>query len=233
RPDGQGTVPAIVFLHGWGSQGANTMGNRRLVQAFLDRGYAFLAPDGTPRGSGGGRSWSFHPDWPPVRDERAFLKSVIADAAVRFDVDPERVILSGFSAGGFMVSYAACAEPDLAAAYAPVSGGFWRPHPESCEGPVKLLHSHGWRDKTVPLEGRFLRGGQVAQGDIFHGMEIWREANGCDGMTADDFSTRGEFWLRSWSRCDADSALDFALFPGGHTVPAGWADMAMDWFEAL
>jgi polyhydroxybutyrate depolymerase len=24
-----------------------------------------------------------------------------------------------------------------------------------------------------------------------------------------------------------------ALFPGGHGVPAGWADMMLDWYEAL
>ena len=41
-----------------------------------------------------------------------------------------------------------------AAAYAPVAGSFWRPHPdmEACAGPVDLLHTHGWRDKTVPLD---------------------------------------------------------------------------------
>ena len=44
-------------------------------------------------------------------------------------------------------------------------------------------------------------------------------------------------WGRSgsaaWTDCAAGSALTFVLDPDGHEVPAGWADMALDWFEAV
>jgi polyhydroxybutyrate depolymerase len=42
-----------------------------------------------------------------------------------------------------------------------------------------------------------------------------------------------QFWRRSWQRCTDDTALELALFPGGHGVPKGWAEMALDWFEGL
>lgn len=228
-----GAAPAIVFLHGYGSSGEGVLRNRRMVDAVLNRGYALIAPNGTSDEGRDGGSWSFHPDFPKRRDELAFISSVIQDAVDRHNLNPDRILLSGFSIGGSTTSYLACKDPDIASAYAPVGGGFWRPHPTDCAGPVQLLHTHGWRDTTVPLEGRYLRNGAIAQGDIFHGMDIWRQTNGCDAMRADEFETDGPFWRRKWERCSDGSALEFALFPGGHSIPRGWATMAIDWFEGL
>lgn len=225
---------ALVFLHGWGGSAEGTMRNAALVDAVLARGYAFVAANGMPRGNGNaGRNWSFHPDFPAARDEGAYFAAVFDDLAARHGVDRDRIIMGGFSAGGFMTTYLACADPDIASAFVPVSGGFWRPDPVACDGPVRLFHTHGWTDTVVPLEGRYLRNGEVAQGDIFKGMEIWRQTNGCDAMRADQFDIGDGFWRRSWDRCLPGSALEFALFPGGHTVPSGWADMMFDWYEAL
>lgn len=232
-------LASVMFIHGYGSSGEGTMSNRGMVDALLARGYAVIAPDGSEMPAlDGRRSWGFRHDRPGGRDEVAFLAAVRDDAAARFGLDKGRMLLAGFSVGGSMVSYLACATPGAFPAYAPVSGGFWRPHPTGCAGPVRLLHTHGWADTTVPLEGRILRGigadGQpVAQGDIFRTMEIWRDANGCTELRANDFVTEGPFWRRSWSRCTPGTALELALFPGDHRIPAGWSDMALDWFEAL
>lgn len=231
-PDAVAPVPAVVYLHGWGGSGDGAVRNRRVVDTVLGRGYALIAPNGTPRRGGArGRTWSFHPERPVVRDETAFLTAVIDDAAARHGIDRERVVLSGFSIGGSMTSYLACAAPATFAAYAPVGGSFWRPHPEACAGPVRLLHTHGWSDTTVPLEGRYLSGLDAVQGDVFHAMETWRAANGCDFLRADGFASDGPFWRRRWERCDDGTALELALFPGGHTVPDAWAGTMLDWFE--
>lgn len=228
-PDG---ASVVMFLHGFGGRASATIRNTRIVEPLLARGYAVIAPEGIPRLEGRPPSWNFIPGR-EGRDDRAFLKEVVADAAERFGVRPDRTLLSGFSAGGFMVTYIACLAPESFAAYAPVSGGFWRPHPQDCVGPVRLHHTHGWVDTTVPLEGRPLGGGAFLQGDIFAGLEIFRRANGCTMMRPDETMTDGPFWRRIWSACRPGSALEFALFPGGHTVPSGWADMAAAWFETV
>lgn len=226
-------VPAVVFLHGAGSTGAQVIGNSAIMQPLLDRGYAVLAPTGARSfGQNGGRSWNFLPGW-EGRDETAFMQNVVDDAAQRFGIDTSRVILAGFSAGGFMVNYLACEKPDAFAAYAPVAGGFWRPIPATCAGPIRLFHTHGWKDTTVPMEGRFLGNKRFQQGDIFAGLELWRAANACPDEKPSGYSETGPFWRRVWSDCAPDSALEFALFPGGHTVPDGWAEMVLNWFEDL
>lgn len=225
--------PVLVFLHGHGGEGAGPIGNPALIAPMLARGWAVLAPDGEMRPGGTGkRSWNFFPGW-EGRDETAFLREVTEDAIARFDLDPARVVLGGFSAGAFMVNYLACATPGAYSAYVPVSGGFWRPHPETCNGPVRLFHTHGWSDPVVPLEGRSLGGGRLQQGDIFAGLEIWRIANGCVEHKPDSYSVTGPFQRRVWASCDPGGVIEFALFPGGHLVPEGWADMMLDWYDAL
>lgn len=231
--------PALMFIHGAGGSGENTLRNRGIVDVALRRGYAVIAPDGVLSTRRNRRGWSFHPLRAQRRDEVAFLQAVRDDAARKHGLDRDNVLLSGFSIGGSMVSYLACAAPQAFAAYAPVAGGFWRPHPTECAGPVRLLHTHGWADTTVPLEGRVLHGADkndpdaVIQGDIFRTMEIWRATNGCLQYRGDAFSVTDAFWRRSWTRCSDATALELALFPGGHTVPDGWAEMALDWFEGL
>ncbi|CTQ50639.1 alpha/beta hydrolase family esterase [Jannaschia donghaensis] len=234
-PDVEGPIPAVIFLHGAGGTGRGTLGMTGTVKAITDRGYAVIAPDGLPwRSDRSGGIWSFRMDVvrETPRDEAAFFDEVVADAAQRHDVDPDNVILAGFSAGAFMVTSLACDAPESFAAYAPVSGGFWRPHPDSCDGPVRLFQTHGWTDGTVPLEGRPLGNGRYLQGDILEGLSLFRDANGCARPDASGKRTTGDFLRRYWT-CDDGTALEFALFPGGHGVPAGWADMMLDWFEGL
>lgn len=180
-----------------------------------------------------GTGWSFRPEGPQQRDELAFAKQVLDDAAARFAIDRSRVLVSGFSIGGALVWYLACREPGLGAAYAPVAGGFWRPHPTACAGPIDLLQTHGWRDRTVPLEGRPLRGGELHQGDIFEGLQLWRRVNGCTGVRPDTFETGAVFWRRNWTACESGREISLVLHPSDHDdVPKAWAGMAQAWFEA-
>ncbi len=239
-PDGvNGPVPAVIFIHGYGSSAAGVLRNSGLTSAFLDRGYAVIALNGLQRQEGNGRSWSFHPERAQRRDEGRFILKVRDDAIARHNIRADSILLSGFSIGGSMTSYVACQAPDGFAAYAPVGGSFWRPHPSECAGPVRLFHTHGWKDVVVPLEGRAVGGGMAddpnafVQGDVFHAMEIWRQTNGCVHMKADSFATKGDYWQRKWERCSPGSALEFALHPGDHSIPKGWAEMAIDWFERL
>ncbi len=181
------------------------------------------------------------------------MRAVLTDAAAKYGIERDHILLAGFSIGGSMAAYAACKDPSLARAYAPVAGNFWRPYPATCAGPVKLLHTHGWTDSTMPLEGRafgkqdgtegqisqglvsqgLVSQGLVSQGDVFHAMELWRTANGCSKMPADAFEIVGDFWHRRWDHCAPGSALEFVMWPGTHAIPKGWADMALDWFEGL
>ncbi|MEO1456332.1 MAG: PHB depolymerase family esterase [Pseudomonadota bacterium] len=237
-PDAEGGAerrPAVVFFHGGGGYGSRIFESRAAMAAlFTARGYVVIAPNGKKRpGSRWGPGWAFIPQYPPHRDDLAFTRAVLADAEARFEIDRARVLITGYSIGGSIASYLACWDPSLARAFAPVAGGFWWPHPEDCAGPVRLLHTHGWRDQTVPPEGRPLGDAGVRQGDIHQTLARWRDENGCGRLRPDAFVTEGPFWRRIWTDCAPGTALEFALHAGGHEMPEGWPALAMDWFEGL
>lgn len=229
-----GKRPAVLFFHGAGGLGSQVLDAQSFLRPFVDAGYAVIGLNGLMRpGNAFGTGWSFRPESPQQRDELAFAKEALDDAVQRFSIDRKRVLVSGFSIGSSLVWYLACKEPALGAAYAPIAGGFWRPHPTSCAGPVDLLQTHGWRDRTVPLEGRPLRGGELYQGDIFEGLQLWRRVDGCNALRPDTFETGAVFWRRTWSACESGRELSLALHPSDHDdVPKEWAEMARHWFEA-
>ncbi|MCF6432358.1 polyhydroxybutyrate depolymerase [Leisingera sp. MMG025] len=221
--------PVVMFLHGYGGSGAQVMRNRALSEGLTARGYAVIAPEGRKRGGSGPQSWGFGP-FTEGRDEGAFFASVLTDASERFGTSSAQTVLAGFSAGAFMVHYLACSNPAAFAAYAPVSGAFWRPQPKTCEGPVRLLQTHGWRDEVVPLEGRILGGGRWEQGDVFAGLEVWREANGCASHAPVKAWSADSLMHRRWD-CGPGAEIELVLFDGGHTVPETWAGLMAEWFE--
>ncbi|WP_152615832.1 alpha/beta hydrolase family esterase [Leisingera sp. ANG-M1] len=223
-------TPVVMFLHGYGGSGSQVLRNKALVEGLTGRGYAVVAPEGRKRDGTGPQNWGFGP-FDEGRDEGAFFASVLTDASQRFGTSSAQTVLAGFSAGAFMVHYLACRDPAAFAAYAPVSGAFWRPQPEACEGPVRLLQVHGWRDEVVPLEGRILGGGRWEQGDVFAALETWREANGCASHAPGRAWSEDDQLRRRWD-CGPGATIELVLFDGGHSVPKGWAGLMADWFEA-
>ncbi|MEO0426397.1 MAG: PHB depolymerase family esterase [Pseudomonadota bacterium] len=227
-------VPAVLFLHGWGSSSASDMRNRASLRETLNAGgYALILPEGRPRAGRTQKDWAVRDGGRHVRDDIAFFEAILADAARR-GVDPERVMLAGFSRGGSMVWDVACARPDLFRAFAPVAGAYWVPMPEACApvptGGLALHHTHGWTDRVVPLEGRLIGGGRKVQGDVFESLAMLRGRLGCTLRLADATRVEGDEWQRDWTSCEA-GRISLRLHPGGHIVPEGWAVAALAWFE--
>ncbi|MFO7857067.1 MAG: polyhydroxybutyrate depolymerase [Paracoccaceae bacterium] len=232
-PEGEGPHPAVMFLHGWGGRAAGVIATEAVVAPLLAAGWAVVAPQGEPRRPGeAGGPWNSRND-PEARDDVAFLASVAGHAAETAGLARGRMLLAGFSGGGMMAWRQACDAPESFRAYLPIAGLLWRPLPEACAGPVRLLHVHGWSDPVVPMEGRSVAGGRLTQGDLFAGLDLLRRANGCARDDPDAYGAEGAFLLRRWTDCAPGSALGFALFDGGHRIPEGWAALALGWEPTL
>lgn len=242
-PDAPAGAPMVVYLHGYGASAASAAGNPDMVAPYTGRGMALILPQGA-RLNGGNSDWSIDDDWlggrdwSYPRDDLVFLPSVIADAAERFSLDQDRVLLAGYSRGGSMVWDMACARPDLALGFAAAAGGFWEPMQADCAGPVHLHHTHGFTDPVVPLEGRIFRDQEFSgvsftarQSDIHAGLAIWREVLDCP-PNPNERTVTPDHWTRAWTDCAAGS-LTFALHAGGHRVPGWWTDAVLDWFDVL
>ncbi|MET9065797.1 alpha/beta hydrolase family protein [Streptosporangium sandarakinum] len=107
-PAGRGPHPVVVLLHGF-------PGNERnfdLAQALRRAGYASLVFH--YRGSWGvGGSWS----WGHVLEDAAAVVAGLRDpgVAAAHRLDPQRVMLTGHSLGGFAALMTAAADPSIAA----------------------------------------------------------------------------------------------------------------------
>lgn len=233
-PEHPENAPFVIYLHGYAATADAAAGRPDLAPVFADLGIAFVAPSGQPDISNPkALDWGVHDghQWP--RDDLTALNAIKQDAVARFGFDPDRLLLAGYSRGGSMVWDKACADPGFAFAYASASGAFWEPMWQTCRGPVHLHHSHGFSDRTVPLEGRLatFHGLEFEQGNVLKSIALITRANGC-GQMANQVSTDAQIWEKRWTKC-ANGSVVLDLGPNGHSRQAGWADRVAGWFLGL
>lgn len=224
--DGRSPLPLLVFFHGYRQRGAAVMSIETLTAAADRHGVLLVAPDGLEG------SWAHQGSPSSRRDEAAFLDALMADVEQHWPIDPARRWAAGFSQGGSMAWHAACFRGRSFSAFMPVAGAFWRPHPQACPGgPVALLHTHGTADTVVPMTGRRIRE-VFHQGDVRAGMAFWRRQDGCAAEPSRVVGVE-QLDCEIWTGCASGRELRLCLHSGGHTIPKGWAEMALGWAETV
>ena len=204
------TVGALIFAHGYRGSAKGVMRNKSLLRLADDLGVALIAPKSA------GPDWAL-PGAPdasnkPDAGELPYFDALIQDVTTRFAIDPDRIVASGFSAGGMLVWNLACHRSDMFAGFIPYSGTFWRPQPERCDTPpANIVHIHGTSDKTVPMTGRPIL--ETHQGDVARAIEMYR-AFGAYEMTRE--TTLGEMAC-DLRENDQARILALCLFEGGHS----------------
>ena len=232
-PRSEGQLPAVIWLHGYARSGKAMIQKAGYVKPFVAQGFAVIMPSGQRLGNGSELDWGVADGYEYERDDVAFIRAVRSDATDRFNLDPSRILIAGFSRGGSMVWDLACKAPDLAKGYAAVAGAFWEPMHDDCAAPVHLFHTHGFKDRMVPFEGREMtwKGDQLVQGSVMKGIDIWRRKNTCLGSAENSFHEDGSM-QKDWKSCDSGS-IRLKLTKGGHGIPNGWREDVLDWFSAL
>ncbi|MEM6665711.1 MAG: prolyl oligopeptidase family serine peptidase [Pseudomonadota bacterium] len=223
--DGARPVGAVLYAHGYKGSAAGAMRNQALGKTLSDMGLAFIAAKSA------GDDWSL-PGTPSnlksdVRVELDYFDALLADVTTRFAVDPERIMMTGFSAGGMMVWTLACERPDRFLGFAPIAGTFWAPVPDTCRGPVAdIIHIHGDADRIVPLAGRPI--GKAHQGDVPTALAMYARfgAFGDEGPLA----APGDQTCTERRNPDG-KRLAFCQFPGGHSFRTGDLRFAWDWLK--
>lgn len=138
--------PLIIFLHGIGERGTDLQKLKKFgVLSYLDAGGELGAYAAAPQ----------CPDtlyWNHVISElNHWLDGVLAE----HPIDPDRVILTGYSIGGFGVCEWAYHNPERFAAIVPVAGTVV---PSGKQNPCALSHLPMWvlagvQDVLIPVEG--------------------------------------------------------------------------------
>ena len=221
--DGEAKIGAIIYAHGYRGTSEGVMRNASLGDLASELGVALIAAKTL------GDDWSI-PGVPShskndAIDELAYFDRVIEDASNRFPIDRQRLMATGFSAGGMMVWNLICHRSEAFAAFAPIAGTFWAPEPEACTGPpASVVHIHGDADPIVPLEGRPIA--DTAQGDVFKVLDMYRGYGGYGAPSSDEVDG-----LRCENSVNGDGdLLNFCLFSGGHSFETRFVRHAWDAF---
>jgi len=82
-----------------------------------------------------------------------FVLAIIDEMSKRYNIDRERVYLSGFSMGGMFTYHAATKIADKIAAFAPVSGYLMGGPNTKSSRPIPIIHTHGTTDDVVAYSG--------------------------------------------------------------------------------
>ena len=215
---------AILYLHGYRGSAAGAMRNNSMRALARELGIALVA------GKSYANDWRI-PGVPRNRDTDGLLEYTYFEALAtalrdRHGIPSDRVLVTGFSAGGMMVWSLACNRGHLFRAYAPISGTFWAPVPESCPSdPVDLMHIHGTSDPVVPLTGRKIA--NTKQGEVPKALALFTRLGGFQTPVT---VPAGE--LDCTRRSNAQGRiLEFCTHPGGHSFRTDYIRRA--WEELM
>ncbi|MEM9332723.1 MAG: prolyl oligopeptidase family serine peptidase [Pseudomonadota bacterium] len=222
--NGTDVIGAIVYAHGYRGNAAGMMRNKSMAEMANKLGVALISTK------------SASDDWliPGVPENPAsngkveleYFDAVVADATARFPIDKNKLMATGFSAGGMMTWNLICHRSELFAGFAPMAGTFWEPEPATCDTPpANVVHIHGTSDRIVPLLGRPIQ--QTHQGQIPQVMDMYKKYGG--------YKKSGDTEFSDLVCEDAKNAegkiLNFCLHPGGHSFKSEYVRFAWETLE--
>ncbi|AZV78169.1 alpha/beta fold hydrolase [Parasedimentitalea marina] len=156
------TRSVVVFLHGYGANGADLLGLADPLSEHLPD-TLFVAPDAPERCAGSPMGYQWFPipwiDGSSEEESERGMQSAIADLnafldalMVDEDVLPEQVVLFGFSQGSMMSLHVAPRREDAVAGVVAFSGRLLSPETLKDEvvSKMSILLVHGDEDDVVP-----------------------------------------------------------------------------------
>ncbi len=162
-PAGDGPFPTVLALHGFGASAHDLLGIAPMVQGGE---VLFLCPQGpmTIEPAPGQRAYAWFPlsgageiEPAALVAARGMLEGFLDDAMERYPIDPDRLVVLGFSQGGVMAYDLALGRPERFAALVALSS--WLPDAvlaglkaDPARASLATLVIHGSSDPMIPID---------------------------------------------------------------------------------
>ena len=235
-------LPLVVALHGYTSSGAINAAYMHLYDSVHENEHLLLTPDGT-FSIIGARYWNatdaccnyFNNEV----DDVGYLVDLINEAIQNYGADPDGIIVTGLSNGGFMSHRMACDAGNVIRAIVALNGVTWDDFSECNDtGRPDILHVHSTADGVIMYDGGSLAGNSYPSAN--ETVNYWADRSGCNtwwtylgtrDITGDDgLHETDEFEFRN---CASGNRVALWRINGGTHVPPlndpGWADQTLEW----
>lgn len=225
RPSQPGAnAPAIVVLH-FNLGAAPTMANlTEIAELVRDEKIWVILPQAPDL------VWS-HVPGKETNDDVGYLAALIDDAVVRYNLDPRRIYMTGYSQGGNMAVRMACEFPEKIAAAAPVAATMRVSLAEQCAPrvPTPMVFFHGTADDQVPYEPSLLNNPLpiLTGNDSLSAPDaaaFWAAINGCQGAPVRTdlprpIEDQTSVYVERYQGCSRGGAALYTVVNGGHNWP--------------
>lgn len=155
-----------------------------------------------------------------------YLKALIDEVAKKVSIDPQRILLSGWSGGGFMASQVACRYAGLFRAIGIHAGG--APYDPENTDPNYTPTCDGASIATIVTHGD--QDGAVGVGSGQYAGQYWAEHAGCQGTTSASMPDP----CKDYDGCPADKPVKVCIVAGhGHPLWNRAHEVTWAWFKSL
>jgi len=226
-------APLVIALHGGGGKSLHMCRLAGgITELASEESFLVVCPQGIEQ------HWN---DWRSVEEYRAqrddvddvgFILALIDRLNETYNLDRDRVYITGNSNGGMMTLRMMCESPDTFAAAAALIAsmpidGVDCPIPDQ----VSILFMNGTEDPLIQWEGgtvRILRQEYGETMPVPHMIALWTDANGCEltprvtWLPDADPDDETRIWQETYQGCHEGSrVVVYGIEGGGHTWPGG------------
>lgn len=226
--------PLVIALHGGGGTGKGMI---RLTRGGLNtlsnaEGFFVVYPDGIRRHWNDGRNTIYYSHRKNINDVK-FISKLIDRLVAQFNLDRNRIYVTGISNGGLMSYRLACELTDRLAAIAAVGISLSENLYLSCKPsrPISVLIIAGMSDPLVPWNGGIIHFRAFKFGKVISVPEtarFWASQNGCTleenikYLPDTDPYDGTRVWKQEYSGCRGKTeVILYGIENGGHTWPGG------------
>lgn len=228
--NGTQAVPLVLFLHGGGGNATSAQNFTQLNPVADQEGFIAVYPQGFgPAGSGfswaDGRSTSS--DQLGI-DDVGFIDKLLEQLVNSFNIDTDRIYVSGFSNGSFMTQRLACERNGKFAAMASLGSTISTDLLNHCipQRPIPMLLLLGDADPFIPYAGGNVPGNATPISGMTALADFWKTNNRCRSKVAEtnlpntNSADNSFISLTSYTDCDCQAEVRlYQVYGGGHTWP--------------
>ena len=237
-------LPVVVSLHGYSGNGLSNAAYMHHFDSIHENEHLLIYPDGTSNWLGM-RYWNATDaccqnvaSATPV-DDVSYILALIDEAILNYGADPDGVVITGLSNGGFMSHRMACEAGGSIRAIVALNGVTWDDFSKCPDtGRPDILHVHSTADGVIAYNGGAIWG--IDYPSATETIGYWADRSGCDttwtslgtrdlsGDDGNDDTDEFEFL-----NCNSGNRVThWRINDGSHVPPLndpGWSDQTIGW----